>query len=82
MGKTKAALRLTCAVGGMALLTAGSALAATTGPEVQKVEPPSWWPGHSVNPVRLMIRGRNLSGATVAASAQSGLTVGLTRVNA
>ncbi len=69
-------------VGAMALLTVGSALAAPAGPEVQKVEPPSWWPGHSLNPVRLMIRGRNLAGATVAASAQGGLTVGLTRVNA
>jgi neopullulanase len=50
-------------------------------PEVLKVEPPSWWPGHSLNPVRLMVRGRNLKGAAVAAAADSGLTVGPTRVN-
>jgi neopullulanase len=34
-------------------------------PEILKVDPPSWWTGSSVNPVRLMIRGRNLQGARV-----------------
>ena len=34
-------------------------------PEVLKVEPPSWWAGSSLNPVRLLIRGRNLKGARV-----------------
>ena len=29
-------------------------------PEVTKVEPPSWWPGHSIDPVRLLVRGQNL----------------------
>jgi len=38
------------------------------GPPVSKVEPPSWWPNHSLNPVRLLVRGRNLSGAQVKAS--------------
>ena len=51
-------------------------------PVVQKVEPPSWWPGHSLNPVRLMVRGTNLGGAAVSVATGSGLTVGLTRVNA
>jgi neopullulanase len=32
-------------------------------PSVTKVDPPSWWANHTVNPVRLLIRGRNLSGA-------------------
>ena len=32
-------------------------------PTVSKVEPPNWWRNHSVNPVRLLIRGTNLSGA-------------------
>ena len=27
-------------------------------PSVSKVEPPNWWAGHSINPVRLMIRGK------------------------
>jgi glycosidase len=39
--------------------------AAQTAPEVLRVEPPSWWAGSSVNPVRLLIRGRNLQNAQV-----------------
>lgn len=31
-------------------------------PSVLKVDPPSWWPGHTINPVRLLIRGKHLSG--------------------
>jgi glycosidase len=43
-------------------------------PVVTKVEPPSWWPGHSMNPVRLLIRGQGLAGAEVQGTA--GLSVG------
>ena len=50
-------------------------------PAVLKVEPPSWWPGHSLNPLRLMLRGRELAGARVEAAPGSGLAVGLVRVN-
>jgi glycosidase len=32
---------------------------------VSKIDPPSWWPNHSINPVRLLLRGENLSGARV-----------------
>jgi glycosidase len=38
---------------------------AQTLPLVAKVEPPFWWAGHSINPVRLLVRGKNLSGARV-----------------
>jgi len=34
-------------------------------PQVGKVEPPGWWPGHSTSTVRLLVRGRDLAGATV-----------------
>src|SRR5690349_4074515 len=34
-------------------------------PSVVKVDPPSWWARHSINPVRLLIRGRNLKGALI-----------------
>ena len=34
-------------------------------PEVTKVEPPSWWARHTINPVRLLVRGKNLAGARV-----------------
>ncbi|MBI3951952.1 MAG: cyclomaltodextrinase N-terminal domain-containing protein [Acidobacteria bacterium] len=54
---------------------------AASAPEVLKVEPPNWWLGHSINPVRVMIRGRNLAGARVEASG-AGVQTGLTRVNA
>jgi glycosidase len=43
---------------------AGASAAAQT-PEVQKVEPPSWWIRSSLNPVRVLIRGKNLTGARV-----------------
>jgi neopullulanase len=51
-------------------------------PRVLKVEPPSWWPGHTLDPVRLLVRGRNLGGARVEAPGGSGLDIGLCRVNA
>ena len=43
-----------------------ASLAAAQGPTVTKVEPPNWWAGHSINPVRLLIRGANLGGAALA----------------
>lgn len=33
-------------------------------PRIDKVEPPDWWVGHSIDPVRLLIRGAHLMGAT------------------
>lgn len=35
-------------------------------PVVEKVDPPNWWAGHSIDPVRVLVRGRNLAGATLA----------------
>jgi glycosidase len=35
-------------------------------PAVTRVEPPNWWIGHSWNPVRLLIEGRDLFGAKLA----------------
>ena len=51
----------------LALIFAACRLIAAA-PEVSKVEPPNWWVGHSVNPVRLLIYGKNLKGATVKSS--------------
>jgi len=34
-------------------------------PTIAKVEPPSWWAGHTINPVRLLVRGFNLHGARI-----------------
>jgi glycosidase len=45
------------------LLGAALSLVAAGPPSVLKVDPPSWWPGHTINPVRLLVRGENLAGA-------------------
>ncbi|HEY3039848.1 MAG TPA: alpha-amylase family glycosyl hydrolase [Pyrinomonadaceae bacterium] len=37
-------------------------------PSVTKVEPPSWWAHHSINPVRLLVRGKDLRDARVRAT--------------
>jgi len=37
-------------------------------PIVSKVEPPNWWAAHTINPVRLLVRGKNLHGARVTAT--------------
>ena len=50
-------------------------------PEIIKVDPPSWWVGSSVNPVRLMIRGRNLQGARVQAVGPGLRVVGIPKIN-
>jgi glycosidase len=55
--------------------------AAQNAPTVLKVEPPNWWVGHSINPVRVLIRGQHLMGAHVEAVG-AGLRTGLTRINA
>src|SRR4030095_12870396 len=47
------------------LLWAALCTGQTVAPSVTKVEPPSWWAGHTINPVRLLVRGQNLNGARV-----------------
>lgn len=37
-------------------------------PTVEKIDPPNWWAGYAINPVRLLIRGSGLQGATVTAA--------------
>ena len=60
---------------------------ATTGavaqvaPQILKVEPPSWWAGSSLNPVRLLVRGKNLEQARVQISGRGLRIVGAPRVN-
>jgi glycosidase len=63
------------------LLVAVSTCVAQNAPAVLKVEPPNWWINHSINPVRVLIHGRNLLGARVEAVG-AGLKTGLTRTNA
>lgn len=33
-------------------------------PSIDRVEPPGWWAGHSLNPIRLLLSGQNLKGVT------------------
>jgi glycosidase len=49
-------------------------------PAVSKVDPPSWWAGHSINPVRLLVRGTGLQRPRVTA-ASPGFHAGNLRVN-
>ena len=58
----RAAVHCARALVGIALLA--SALSAQA-PVIEKVDPPNWWGQHTINPVRVLIRGKNLSGATL-----------------
>ena len=49
-----------------ALAAPGSAQSGV--PSISKVEPSSWWASHTINPVRLLVRGKNLAGARVTAT--------------
>src|SRR5207237_622227 len=71
----------TFARAGLLILLLFAAAAAQGPPTVSKVEPPNWWAGHSINPVRVLVRGRNLAGARVEALG-AGLRVANVRTNA
>ncbi len=49
-------------------------------PTVTKVDPPNWWAGHSINPVRLLVRGASLRG-TGETRVKSAFKTGNVRVN-
>jgi len=42
-------------------------------PTVEKIEPPNWFANYSIDPVRVLVRGTNLTGANVVAPNNSGL---------
>jgi len=67
MTSSRTAVKTLTTVGvGFVLAFAFAGAAAQVGPPaVSKVEPPSWWARHSINPLRLLIRGRNFRGARV-----------------
>ena len=50
-------------------------------PTVEKVEPPNWWVGSTINPVRVLVRGANLKGAR-AESSNPGIAVSNIAVSA
>lgn len=41
------------------------ASAAFAQPSVEKIDPPNWWTQSTINPVRVLIRGKNLTGAKI-----------------
>ena len=49
----------------VAFWLAGAFTALAAPPTVTRVEPPNWWAGHTLNPVRLLVSGANLAGALV-----------------
>src|SRR5215216_5863288 len=59
MKNRSALIRLFCVHLWLTLTVAAQA------PEILKVDPPSWWTRSTVNPVRLVIHGRNLQDARV-----------------
>jgi glycosidase len=69
--------RRAAAAAGLAL---AAAAASAEPPSVTRIDPPSWWPGHSLNPVRVMLRGRGLAGARLETPA--GLSASRLAVNA
>jgi neopullulanase len=76
--KTFAPLRL-CASTALVALCVTWVSAQT--PEILKVDPPSWWTRSSANPVRLMIRGRNLQDARVQVIGSGLRVVGTPKIN-
>jgi glycosidase len=68
------------ALAALSFVLALAAPLAAAPPAIVKVDPPSWWPGHSIDPVRLLVRGRNLGGAEVTAVGP-GLKAGPVSVN-
>ncbi len=56
------------------LLTANCLLltAYAQSPKVDKVDPPNWWAGMKINPVRVLVQGKNLQGAKVMSPDGSG----------
>ncbi|HZS53751.1 MAG TPA: alpha-amylase family glycosyl hydrolase [Bryobacteraceae bacterium] len=60
------------------LVTASCAVLAAN-PVIEKVEPPDWWVGHTINPVRLLIHGKNLQGSMLTAPA--GMTIANARIS-
>lgn len=46
------------------IITAAT-MAAAQVPTVEKMDPPSWWVGSTINPVRVLVKGTNLGGAKI-----------------
>ena len=58
-----------------------SLFASAQSPRILQIDPPSWWSGSSVNPVRLLIRGTNLKNAPVRVAGPDARILGVPKVN-
>jgi neopullulanase len=74
------AAAILCVVYCPAAIASSVSSSSVAAPAVSKVEPPSWWAGHTINPVRLVVRGANLHGARVS-STRSELSTSAVVVN-
>src|SRR6476646_11745608 len=63
------------------LILSATAHSQSIAPEILKVDPPSWWVGSSGDPIRLLIRGRNLHNAQIQISGAGVRVVGMAQVN-
>ena len=50
-------------------------------PQILKVEPPNWWANHTINPVRVLVRGENLSSLTKVESRDKALKISNLKAN-
>lgn len=71
----KVLIRIICVHLWLVLIVSGQT------PEIIKVDPPSWWTRSSMNPVRVMIRGRNFQGARVQISGPGLRVISTPRIN-
>lgn len=50
-------------------------------PQIEKVEPPNWWIGHTLNPVRVLVRGADFKGVQKIVSPAKTLAVSNLKIN-
>jgi glycosidase len=60
--------RFNAVLRGCVLLMLFAAATVAQAPSVEKIDPPNWWASSTINPVRVLIRGKNLTGARIETS--------------
>jgi glycosidase len=50
-------------------------------PVIEKVEPPNWWANHTINPIRVLVRGRNFKYVDSVASKDKSLKISNVKTN-
>jgi glycosidase len=65
----------------LSLLAVSSVCASAQAPEITKIDPPSWWLQSKLNPIRLLIHGKNLHDARVQVAGAGLRIVGPLKIN-